>query len=382
MVIASNVKNALADTTSIKSIALIHRNMEYGGIETLIVRMVKWLCDNEFDVTLFLFSKGGPLLEQLEGVPNLKIVAYENKLDSRFNSRFMTKLVSMKFKDKFDFIYSFSPTSFLLSYMLPGNNRLSGVYHPETYHKDYMESLKRTLKLLDKDYYSKLVFMTPSVKIKTAERFKEPLNDYIFPLPIDLYEVEDNYGNYKSRRIVSIGRLTDFKTYNFYMVDIMERLIQVDPTFTYHIYGYGEDEEKLRERVNASSAKDHIFLHGKLKYEDIGKVMKDTFCFVGMGSSLIEACGYGVPGIAAKINDWDAITEGYFHQLPAYECGDTFRDEFNVYKVEDLILQLMINPKEKYDQIANQCKEKIKEFESDSVMENFIRLAESQKGRN
>lgn len=365
-------------TRPIKSVALIHKNMKVGGVEMLVVRMVKWLSARDYRVTLFLFSSGGPLLRELQSVKGVTIVVDEDPKEPSVNLWLLTKMLSSRLDNKFDLVYSFGPKSFLLSYLVPATKRMSGVYHPESYKQESMGGVVKTLKLIDPKFYKKLLFMNPSIKKVTEQAIGEPLNDAIFPMPLDFCAPTKTLGNFQSRRIVSIGQLAHFRTYNYYMVDIMEKLIQLDPEFTYHIYGVGQGEDDLRNKIANSPARDHIFMHGAFTYGDKKRALQDSFCFVGMGVPLIEAAGCGIPAITAKINDRLGLTEGFLHQLPPYESGDSFAEDNELFSVQTQIEKLLSSDKE-YRKISKWDRIKAHEFESDHVMENFIKKAEAKK---
>ncbi|WP_394121316.1 glycosyltransferase [Planococcus donghaensis] len=375
---SDNIFNIERRTQPIKSIALIHKNMKIGGVEMLVVRMVKWLSARGYHVTLFLFSSGGPLLRELESVKGVTIVVDEDPKDPSVNLWLLTKMLSMRFDKQFDLVYSFGPMSFLLSYLLPATKRMSGVYHPESYKQERMGGIVKTLKLIDPKFYKKLLFMNPSIKKMTEEAIGAPLDNAIFPMPLDFCGPTKSLCNFNSRRIVSIGQLAHFRTYNYYMVDIMEKLIKIDPKFTYHIYGTGQGEDDLRNKIAESPARDHIFMHGAFTYADKKRALQDTFCFIGMGVPLIEASGCGIPGITAKINDWDGVTEGFLHQLPPYESGDSFSKNSELFSVQAQIEKLLSGEKE-YQKTSKWDRIKAREFESDHVMENFIKEAETKR---
>lgn len=360
----------------IKSIALVHKNLKPGGIETLIVRMVKWLSAHDYQVTLFLYSSGGPLLRELEGIEGVTVVVDEDTSDPSVNMWLASKMISKRFDDSFDLVYSFDPKSFLLSYLLPAKKRMSGVYHPESYSAKNAATVIKTLKLIDPKFYKKLMFMNPSIKERTERTIGENLNDKFFPLPLDFAATANIQGKFHSRRIVSIGQLAHFRTYNYYMIDIMEKLIQIDPAFTYHIYGTGHGEKCLLEKIDNSPARDHIFMHGAFTARDKQQALHDTFCFVGMGVPLIEAAGCGIPAIVGKINDQEGVTEGFLHQLPPFESGESAVAEQQLVAVEEQINVLLANELQ-YKQIAKQERFKANEFESDHVMRNFIKQAEN-----
>ncbi|WP_256204368.1 hypothetical protein [Planococcus faecalis] len=106
--------------------------------------------------------------------------------------------------------------------------------------------------------------------------------------------------------------------------------------------------------------------------------MPNTFCFVGMGVSLIEAAGCGIPGITAKINDQLGLTEGFLHQLPPYESGESFSADSELYSVQAQIEQLL-SSETRYHKVSKHDRAKANEFESNHVMEKFIKEAEVEK---
>jgi len=58
--------------------------------------------------------------------------------------------------------------------------------------------------------------------------------------------------------------------------------------------------------------------------------------------------------------------------LPKYECGSLKNDQNPKYKVINLIKRLKNNSKEEYELIAKKCEAKSKEFDLDSVMNEFL----------
>lgn len=385
----------------IKNILLVYGNLDTGGIETLIIRTIKWFCKNNYLVTLFLYNREGDLIKYLRNLKRLKIIVYDynSVYNKSFLSKNILKLPSKFFyelqisyldkrylrSNKYDLIYSFDPYSFLISYLFNGKISLSGVYHPKAY---YIGSNKRYEKYLgshDKDFTDKLMFMSESVKHNIEKYFHKKLKGGIFPLPVkipkrrEVLKGELNYKRFSSKKIISIGRIVDFKIYNFYMVDIIESLVKDYPEIEYHIYGYGALQNKLLEKIDKSTAKKNIFFHGKLNYSNMCDVLKDCFCFVGMGTSLIEACLFEIPGITAIAYDNKFKSHGFLYELPKYECGGLKDNKNPKYKVERLIRGLLNMPKDKYKLISQKCKTKAEEFDIENIMTDFMEYVNSLK---
>lgn len=400
--LANQDNNRKNNKNSIKRILLVYGKLKTGGIETLIVRMIKWFCRNGYSVTLFLYGGEGELIKYLKNLENLTIIVndYYSVYNKSVLSNFLMKLprrffyeVQLSYLDKrylksnkYDLIYSFNPESFIISYLFDGKIYLSGVYHPKVYYKESRQNIIKYLSILDKDFIDKIIFMSESVKYNTEKYFYKKLKGGIFPLPVEIPERreilkgESGYKRYYSNKIISIGRIVDFKTYNFYMVDIMESLIKDYPEIEYHIYGFGPLEEKLIDKINKSDCKKNIFYHGKLNYSDIENILKDSFCFIGVGTSLIEACLFEIPGIVALGNDTEAKSDGFFYELPKYECGGLIGDNKNAkYKVKILIEKLLNMSENEYKLISQKCRSKAEEFDIENIMPDFMEYVNALK---
>ena len=367
-------KNHPKANGQIRKIALVHKHMKAGGVEALIVRMSRWLVDNGYQVSVYLYSGGGPLLNHLRQVNGLKLIARNDDKEPALDLSVLNKLMR---SDKYDLAYSFSPSGLLLSYALPAHVRLSGVYQPELYKLERNKKIIRALKTIDKEFHQKLVFMNPTVRRYTARALEMEMPEQFMPPPIEQAKLATDYGSPHSRRIVSVGAIQSFTTHYAQVIELMEELIQIDPAFTYHIYGEGPDEARLRKSIQESDAKDHIFLHSMPRGEHMESVLKDSFCFIGSGAVMIQACGSGVPGITSRANDAEALSEGYFHELPRYEVGESYWEAPETFEIGELVKNLLVS-ENVYRKVAERCKRKARKFDIDFVMNEFLALANSK----
>lgn len=361
----------------IRKIALVHKHMKAGGVEALIVRMSRWLAENGYDVSVYLYSSGGPLLKHLQQINKLKVIVRDNSKEPTLDLSVLNQLVR---SDKYDLVYSFSPSGMLLSYAVPAQLRLSGVYQPEMYKLERNKKIIRALKAIDKKFHHKLVFMNPTVRRYTARALGTEVPEQFMPPPVEQGAKDQQLGSPHSRRIVSVGAIQQFTTHYAQVIELMEELIQIDPEFTYHIYGEGPDEARLRKSIAESEARDHIFLHSMPRSGAIEEVLQDCFCFIGSGAVMIQACGSGVPGITSRANDAEALSEGYFHELPPYEVGESYWEAPETYKIGELVKNLLVS-ENVYRKVAERCKHKARKFEIDTVMTEFIELANGKLTR-
>ncbi|MGM0897032.1 MAG: glycosyltransferase [Bacillota bacterium] len=356
----------------IRKIALVHKHMKAGGVEALIVRMARWLTEHDYQVSVYLYSSGGPLLRHLQQIEGLDIIVRDNGKEPPVDLSVLKRLVRA---NKYDLVYSFNPSGLLLSYALPAHVRLSGVYQPEMYKLERNRKVIRTLRAIDKNFHDKLVFMNPTVRRYTARALGVEVPEHFLPPPVEQGAKEVQLGNSHSRRIVSVGAIQQFTTHYAQVIELMEELIHIDPEFTYHIYGEGPDEARLRKSISESEARDHIFLHTMPRNDHMEEVLADSFCFIGSGAVMIQACGFGVPGITSRPNDSDGLSEGYFHELPPYEVGESFWEAPELYEIGDLVKNLLVS-ENVYRKAATRCKNKARKFEIDAVMGEFLEWAD------
>jgi 1,2-diacylglycerol 3-alpha-glucosyltransferase len=119
----------------------------------------------------------------------------------------------------------------------------------------------------------------------------------IVPIGIDLSSVEVTNKLADTNRIVSIGNLEAFKTYNAHMIEVVAKLVVKYPNLRYEIYGTGKEEPALRALVARLHMEEHVQLLGALPYADLVRTLETATVFVGSGTALIEAAALGVPAI-------------------------------------------------------------------------------------
>jgi glycosyltransferase involved in cell wall biosynthesis len=120
-------------------------------------------------------------------------------------------------------------------------------------------------------------------------------------------------------KIVAIGRLVEFKTYNFYMLDVLFRLREKGLSIKFDIYGDGPSKEHIQEKINKLSLNDWVCLKGTLEYSKFDQVVSEYDLCIGSGSAIIQAASLGVPSIVGVDNYIQPKTYGYFSDVYQYE---------------------------------------------------------------
>ena len=357
----------------------VYESMGMGGIETLLVRMSNWLVGHGYRVKLLLFLPG-ELMEMLDERVEVKILG---KGSRRYllprKSKF---LANDPFLQDIDILYSFSAFTCLFSANLykSMDSRpvfLTGIYNPREYFRlgkyDFRTLLYgRLLNNFVRD--EAIIFMNTAVLDNHEKFFKRRFSEsLLLPLAVDESYYTGIVREPRKFKIISIGRLVDFKTYNFYMIDIVKNLVENGYEVLYEIYGYGPLENKLRLKIKTNGLEDQISLKGKIGYREFGDVLKDAYLFVGTGTSLIEAAFCKVPSVAAISYESEPLSHGYFHQMRGYNFGEKLheRPTKNVY---DLITKLFEMSEQEYENEMQWNYEAAQEYSINPLMERFIEI--------
>jgi hypothetical protein len=355
----------------------VYEHLKQGGIETLIVRMSNWLVANNHEVILFL-EESGSLIELLD--PRIKLIIKDKQFKYIFNDH---KILEILGNPSIDCIYTFGPKSCLIGGIIYSTfknsqriNFFSGIYHPQEFSIEGSLGLKGVIHSNYFKKYLKLgthVFMSQEVKkgIENTIKFNFD-NSIIWPLAINIpqqtFKLKSN--NFK---IVSIGRLVEFKSYNLYMFEVVKELTNRGLNVTWEVYGDGPLMEKMSNLASQKEFESSIKICGEIDYNKIPEVIKDASVFVGMGTTLIEVGSYAVPCIPAIAYSKTPNTYGYLYELPYYAIGERLETEPTI-PILDLIMKLYYFDLAQYEENRNKTKEYVSAYGIDSLMSKFVKF--------
>lgn len=144
----------------------------------------------------------------------------------------------------------------------------------------------------------------------------------IVPVPIDGRQARWDSGSQPAPlRIVAVGRIVQFKAYNFALPDILVRLAGKGLEVTCDIFGYGRDEQLLLSAIRDAGADHVVRFRGPIPLGDFDDTVYSYGLFIGMGTAAIQAAQLGVPTIVA-ISDDGFGAHGFFHQVPFGNVGE------------------------------------------------------------
>jgi hypothetical protein len=143
----------------------------------------------------------------------------------------------------------------------------------------------------------------------------------LWPIPIDTTQFLPASRRPQWGKLVSVGRLSPMKEYNLYMIDIVKALRARGREVTWTVYGTGEYENEMRERIRRNHLERFVFMPGVVPYARFWKVLEDAYIFVGMGTSILEAALFKVPNVSANAYDQEGLTWGPVYTFPAGSIG-------------------------------------------------------------
>lgn len=228
--------------------------------------------------------------------------------------------------------------------------------------------------LFKKESANKIIFFNKKTKENYAQFFSKNYEDSIIsPIGIELKE-SDRKINLKevSFKIVSIGNLNSFKTYNLHMISVVAVLIKKYPNIKYYIYGDGEQHSILEAAIKAADLQKSVYLKGSINYKDFNSVLDDACLFVGSGTALLEAATLKIPALIGVESIQEPKTYGFLCDIEGYDYNeyDEQRNFFSIVSIIDNLLSDINN----IINIGEKCYVKSNEFAISKTI-NFLQLS-------
>ena len=195
--------------------------------------------------------------------------------------------------------------------------------------------------------------------------------------PIGINKIENiNLSSFNSKRIVSIGNLSPFKTYNKHMINVIYNLKNKYPNMDikYDIYGDGDMKYELNTLINNLKLNKQVKLHGRIEYAKMQDVLKDTFLFIGSGTAILESASYQIPSIVGIQSIKEPITYGFISDIDGLSYNEYVKT-LKTDTIESFVEKILLNH-DKYQDASSRCYEKSLEFTIDKTKLAFDELFE------
>lgn len=125
--------------------------------------------------------------------------------------------------------------------------------------------------------------------------------------------------NFRSINVIlTVGRFVGFKMH--YLRELI-LYASANPELIVNIVGYGDGDSELRKLASDKKAINVNFL-GMIEYEALIDLYATASCFVGMGTTLVEASSYGTPSVVAIAGLAGNVSYGFFTDQLEYDMGE------------------------------------------------------------
>lgn len=367
-----------------KSILFVLGGLAIGGVETYIVRLAREINSKGWRVDVLLISKknDGGLLSELSKFAN--VFVWE-KVPFLNNSSWINAFLPLKWCNNnhfYDIVH-------VVDLLTLGHVRLNsdairykalsiGIYHSMeiVWWRDRNPYFrKKLLELYDRNVRLTL-FPNESTAFLAAQLTGVPVDCLnIVPLGIDFSKYAEIGPSATSKRIVSIGRLVDFKTYNKHLISQLSEIRQLGD-FEYYVYGGGPELIPLKVHAGKCGVAKHVHFKGEVPYEDLPNILNGAFCFVGSGTTIIEASAAGIPSIIGIESLEAPMTCGLFSQLEGYSYNEEFATTNRILFV-DAIRELFYSSDDDYRRVSRDHRAKASKFDIKNTVTDFLGKSDS-----
>lgn len=207
-----------------------------------------------------------------------------------------------------------------------------------------------------------------------AKYFDFEINDKnVFPLGVieskknEMQKIETK-GVGNVFRIVSVGRLVNFKTYNLWMLDVIKKLegkINVE----FYIYGTGPLEQDIKEKIERNNLNNKVFLKGSLSYSELKSTISRYDLFIGSGTAIVEASSIGIPSIIGIESEVEPVSYGFLSDIPGYSYNED--NLYEKHDVEKIILDYFELSSTEKNNVKNKHIVWAQKFSMENCVSNF-----------
>lgn len=342
-----------------------------GGVETYIVRLAIQLSKMGHNVTVLLLSRSydADLMQELIKAAS---VEFHSPINYFHANSWLNGLIpfNVKRKSSYDIIHVVDLLT--LSFIFLNKKYLTtkyltiGIYHSAEifwWRNDAPYFRKKMLLLFDKNAHNAIYpnEVTASMAASVSSTLNEKFD--VVPIGIDL----TRYASIKSgspermRKIVSVGRLVEFKTYNWSVISELSSLRELGD-YQYFIYGTGPNESLLRTHAMTCGVDKYVHFIGHVNYEKLPTVLQNAFCFVGSGTTIIEAAAAGVPSLVGIETVSNGKCGGFFCDIIGFSYNEiaAFKE---LVKYEDMFLYLHKMNSTEYSDLSEAHRAKASSFD-------------------
>ena len=325
-----------------KTLYILHNLSETGGSITLISRIAK---SNRFKDVIVISS---------DVISNDSVSMLENDVNViLFDSKHYMKEVSNYFQ-RIDsnnaIVLTFSYPEYLNFEIIKRKKKMSFsscIYciQPETFHK-FKKIIKNRLlswiikphkKIIEKaNSFGQVIFMDQDTLSKTISFYNMNFNNYkliYLPYVFDTYTVDDRKRiidkGFNSKIIITCARSDfPFKGYLLGLTKFFNDNKNLLKDFCLKIITNDNPPKELIQEVEKGNGA--VQLVGWMSYEELKKEFANSFCYIGMGTTLLDSANVFKISIPVLYNTYEVFATDYFSSNPDYlMCKNVTQNSFS-----------------------------------------------------
>jgi len=252
----------------------------------------------------------------------------------------------------------------------------AGVYQQyEFLHSSAFFFVRQANKMFSNLPAENIIFFNEYNREKYAQVFKKNYAQSVIapigvPLPFMHSGVERkfDYG-----RLVSVGNLVDFKTYNEHVIRTIAPLVTEFPQLRYDVYGDGDQVDYLQSLIAQLNVGDAVTLHGRIPYSEFRNVVGSAMGFIGSGTALLEAAALQVPAITGIESIKTPETYGFLSGVKGYTYNELVPGA-ELVPLRTVILTLLNADSAEMQQTGARCADKAAEFSIEKTVQGLNKL--------
>jgi len=373
-------------------ILFVYSCLPLGGIETFLVRIFKQLHAKNIAVSVLFYSHkfDEKLIQELKQYAT--IYYWDDYVYMPHFLKNVFPVIKLLFPLKINKIqkdllasttHFHAPDTYSILFstrLLRGKKNIpitTGVYHINEYNikrfENYFFGKKLVQMLRILPFQNILFFNEISQNLYNSVYDKKFAVSTIAPIGIDLSKYEGSFSGIQNNKIVSIGRLTTWKTYNFQMIRVIKKMNNLGFFLTYESYGDGEERENLENLVKKENLQNQVFFHSSIPYHLFKETIDDSLMFIGAGTALIEASASGIPSLIGIENEQQAISYGFLHETKSYSYQE--KELYNATdNIENYILKLLNQTPAEYKNECQKARNRAEDFSIQTSTVLFIKM--------
>lgn len=315
-----------------KKMIFAFSHFDTGGLQTLIIRICQW-CQLNDVIPYLIYETCDEYMEKLcieNKIIHLKSFKYKNIKDfiiKNINKNDNVTLITFELNE-FIFFEKIHKTFMHKHYKIK-----HFIYNVSVGGMIYGREISGVKGKIIYNIYKKIVtdiFNNNQVFFMDLETMDSALNYYnilcnkkeqhIYLLPMFISEYNDKIlFDYKEKNFLTVSRaIFPYKGYLIGLIKDFKSIIEGNSNVSLTIVTFGENYNDIKKIYNLmpQNVKKNINIINGLPLEKIRELLKKTFFYIGMGTTVLDAADESVPSIVVWHSTMENICSGFFIDNP------------------------------------------------------------------